>query len=105
MVLPLPYRLASLNASSFSRLRLRRSKITVVILATVASLLFLPRMFQIYHPQTILPVSALIYTWMGGLTDPSLKPLGLTCVLAIMTLSTGLVFEVYAMMILEVTDT
>jgi len=53
-------------------------------------------MFQIYHTQIILPVSTLIYTWMGGLTDPSLalKPLGLTCVLAIMTLSTGLAFEV-----------
>jgi len=40
-------------------------------------------MFQIYHTQTILP------------------PLGLTYVLAIITLPTGLVFEVY---VLEVTN-
>jgi hypothetical protein len=32
---------------------------------------------------------------MSGLTDSSLKPLGLTCVLAIMILSVGLIFEVY----------
>lgn len=94
MVLPLPYRLASLGVSGFSRPRSRRSRITVIISAPVASLLFLPRMFQIYHTRTILPVSTLIYTWMDGLTDPSLKPLGLIYVLAIMNLPMGLI-EVY----------
>jgi hypothetical protein len=32
---------------------------------------------------------------MSGLTDSSLKPLGLTYVQAIMNLSVGLMFEVY----------
>lgn len=95
MVLPLPYRLASLGVSDFSHLRSRRSRTTAVIFTPEVSPLFLPRMFQIYHTQTILPVSTLIYTWMSGLTDSSLKPLGLTCVQVIMNLSVGLMFEVY----------
>ena len=41
------------------------------------------------------PREYIAYTWMDGLTDPSLKPLGLTYVPSIINLSMGPILEVY----------